>query len=298
MKNGKSGSDLLRTEFKKFPPARVVLRALRRIGTWVIPEGRSNPYSFTHAKTYWQNVPRGFGATFNTRRLQDVSDEELLAAFEKELGLAENKSPERKVGFRKAMESIAGISRPNVMDYGAGMGFYGFEILALHPGAHVTFADINENNLKTVDRIAKRKNLHHRMSLILVRDEKAQDFHSDRQFDLVLSMGVLHHTPHARDIVRKITPFLKEGGIFQVMLYNDDFLRRAEQGAGRRLNTSAFGKVTDPEVAGLANPYSEAYDLEKTKLLFDGYEFVSVESPTVFYNTCHFKKTPHDNFNH
>lgn len=263
---------------------------IRKVGSLIIPAGAAKPYSFNCAKEYWQNVPRAQGGNpLNTRELKYMLDEDLVRAFDKEIKIARKKE-ERKVGFSLAVDSIAALDVPEVMDYGSGIGFYGFEIMARHHGARVTFVDIHDTNLTTIIRIARSKELIDRMSCEVVRDEQARDLVFDKQFDLIVSMGVLHHTPYALQIVRNLTRFLKEKGIFQVMLYNYTYLRHMESVAGKRLNVSNFGAMTDPVVGDLSNPFSEAYDDGKAQRLFQGYELVTAVYPNPYYNIYQFRK--------
>ena len=269
------------------------LRApLRKLGAAILPAGRAERYEFDRAREYWRNVPRAEGGhPFNTADLPLLSDEQLLRDVEREMAIARDK-PERRIGLSRAMESIAAINAPRVMDYGSGIGFYGFGILERHPGAHVTFADINESNLTAIRRIAGLKGMEGRVDCLPVRDEQARDLIPGSPFDLMASMGVLHHTPYARQIVQHLTPFLKRGGIFLVMLYNYTYLRQEEAGAGRRLNVASFGARTDPEAGHMSNPYSEPYDDAKAKRLFEGYELIGADHPNPCYNTYRFRKPP------
>lgn len=254
------------------------------------PEGPGRPYDFGRARRYWLNVPRAQGGNpFHTPDLTRVSDEALLQDFDREVAIAREKE-ERRVGFRLAHESIADAASPQVMDYGCGIGFYGMEMLARHPGARVTFVDINEETLAAVARIARAKGWGGRSAFRQVMDERARDLTFDEPFDLIMAMGVLHHTPHAPEIVGHLSPFLKEGGIFLVMLYNRTYLRRWEIQVGRRLTESRFGALTDPRVGNLTNPYSEAYDDDKAKRLFAGYELLSADYPDPCYNMYRFRK--------
>ena len=69
--------------------------------------------------------------------MKSISDEELILQFNGEQKKARDKY-ERKLGFQRAFESIIDIENPLVMDYGSGIGFYGFEILNHFPNALVT----------------------------------------------------------------------------------------------------------------------------------------------------------------
>ncbi|OGW79498.1 MAG: hypothetical protein A2Z83_06010 [Omnitrophica bacterium GWA2_52_8] len=252
---------------------------------------REDQYSFETAVKYWTNVPRAKGGNpLNTGNLTQIPVETVVKIFEDERRKALKKK-ERRVGFETAREILSGLKSPRVLDYGSGFGFYGFEILDRHPESNVTFADIQENNLRSIQRVAECKGWKNRMSTFTVRHEQGRDLHFDQPFDFMISMGVLHHTPYASEIVRRLTQYLKPGGLFQVLLYNPTYRRCMERITGKKMSFSAFGKQTDPSVGILDNPYSDVYDEEKTRQLFYGYELVRSEHPHLFYDIYQFRKT-------
>jgi 2-polyprenyl-3-methyl-5-hydroxy-6-metoxy-1,4-benzoquinol methylase len=234
------------------------------------PDRRDSDYSFDKARSYWGNVPRAQGANpINTDQSRSMSDGEVVEQFQAELAMARQKD-ERKIGFKRALELVEDLEAPRVMDYGSGAGFYGHEILRCHEGARVTFVDINPNNLAMVERISNATGLGDRADYTVVTDPRARNLEYPQDFDVIMSMGVLHHTPHARAIVARITSFLKPGGIFLSLLYNPRYWKDMARSARRRINTTSFGRMTDPSVDGAENPYSEPYDLRKARRLFEG----------------------------
>tara|TARA_B100000945_G_scaffold321092_1_gene333784 strand:- start:4424 stop:5272 length:849 start_codon:yes stop_codon:yes gene_type:complete len=254
--------------------------------------GLAKEYNFQKAKDYWHNVPQAQGATpWNTKKLKNISDDDLIEQFNKEQ-IKSRKKDERKLGFSLALKSINELKDPLIIDYGSGIGFYGFEILDKFQSAKVTFIDINKANLLIIDRIAKIKGYSKRVKTIQVEDERAEKLNLSEQYDFIISMGVLHHTPHAKKIVSNLTLFLKKDGIFQVMLYNKHFKKRLSIYKGYKISNSEFGELTDPEINNLKNPYSEDYDDKKTLRLFgDQYRMISKDYPTTDYNTYRFLKT-------
>ena len=267
-----------------------LLPVIRKAGALIISPRTSIPYDFQRAQEYWGNVPRAKGGNpFDTVRLKSLTDQEVVTEFDREGEIARQKN-ERRLGYVLALETLGKLENPKVMDYGCGIGFYGMEILLQHPTACVTFVDINPENLAVVQRIANAKGFADRVDFVPVRDPEARDFDSPVLYDLIVSMGVLHHTPHAAQIVHNLSNFLKPGGIFQVMLYNYHYLKETQESAGRKLSFSGFGERTDPKVGDLSNPYSEPYDDEKAQQLFQGYSMVSADYPNPWYNTYRFRR--------
>lgn len=269
---------------------RASIRTLRRIGGFVRPDRDRGNYRFDRAQSYWRHVPRAQGGDpFRTQRLDDVPDDELVTDFATELDIARLK-PERKLAFGLAEKSVDGIARPLVLDFGSGIGFNGFELMARRPDARVTFADIAGENLAAISRIAAARGLS--IETVLVREEDASDLADLGPFDLIVSMGVLHHTPFADAIVERLVGFMKPGGIFAAMLYNDRYLRVARGWAGRRLRAAGagFGRLTDPTVDGDANPYSRAYTEAEAIELFASLELIDIHHPEPTYTTFRFRK--------
>tara|TARA_Y100001968_G_C19353372_1_gene715892 strand:+ start:55 stop:906 length:852 start_codon:yes stop_codon:yes gene_type:complete len=250
-------------------------------------------YNFDLAKDYWHNVPKAEGSNpFNTKSLESITDNDLNEQFKSEQIIARKKQ-ERQLGYNLIINNLKNVENPNVMDYGSGIGFYGFEVLEKVPSSCVTFVDINKQSLHIISRIAKVNGLENRVKTQIVKESNASDLNfDDNYFDLIISMGVLHHTPYAADIVTKLTPSLKRKGIFQVMLYNDYFMKRLSRKKEKKLNVASFGEMTDPPINGMKNPYSEPYNDNKTKDMFGNqYDMISSDYPTCDYNTyCFLKK--------
>lgn len=271
-------------------PARIALALAGRAGAVVLPAGEASAYSFDTARRYWRNVPRAQGGNpLDSSALAGFIDDDFLSTIDGEVEIARTKR-ERKLGFALAEESLQGIGRPRVLDYGSGIGFYGFDLLDKRPDARVTFADINPENLATIRRLATLRGLGDVVETTLVTVPDASNLSFNEPFDLIVSMGVLHHTPYAPAIVRHLTRFLRPGGIFQVMLYNDAYFRREQRATGRKLNATTFGARTDPRVGAMANPFSEPYDRRRAEQLFAGYELLSFDQPEPEYDMYRFCK--------
>jgi SAM-dependent methyltransferase len=203
-------------------------------------------------------------------------------------GLCDN--VERQAGFRLLRDAMGLTPVTRVMDYGSGLGFYGFEVLLTNPSAHVVFADISKPNLAIIRKIAAGKGHGRRVEVAWVSDPQARNLTFALPFDLIISMGVLHHTPHAKAIVKHVSGFLKPGGLFLSLLYNYKFREDLERAVDSRLSNAGFGARTDPLVGGTANPYSEPYDEGKARSLFDNYTLERVEHPIEWFDLYLFRK--------
>lgn len=66
---------------------------------------------------------------------------------------------------------------------------------------------------------AARRNVRGDNASFIRADLRCLPFRS-RSFDLILSLGVLHHTPSTRDSFKRLLPFLKPGGTIAVWVYD------------------------------------------------------------------------------
>lgn len=114
------------------------------------------------------------------------------------------------VGFEK-------YANKKVLEVGCGVGT-DLSQFAEH-GAVVTGIDLSE---KSVVLAKKRFEIFGLKGDLKVGDAENLPF-VDNQFDLVYSIGVLHHTPDTQKAINEIYRVLKPGGQTIVMLYNKNF---------------------------------------------------------------------------
>lgn len=103
-------------------------------------------------------------------------------------------------------ESLAGKT---LLDVGTGSGRHSFH--AAQAGAHVTAVDLGDS----ID--VARRNLPDSV-LAVQADAEALPFEPE-SFDLVMSIGVLHHLPDTERALRSIARYAKPGGHVHVYLY-------------------------------------------------------------------------------
>lgn len=118
-----------------------------------------------------------------------------------------------------------GLSREEVtdklvLDAGVGIGRHA-EVLAGWD-ARVVGVDLSEAVETARDNLARFPN-----ALVMQADIGALPFKPE-SFDIIYSIGVLHHTPGTRVFAEKLLPLLKPGGVLAIWVYPPKFQRRGE----------------------------------------------------------------------
>lgn len=133
--------------------------------------------------------------------------------------------------FQKTGWQPAELCGRRVLDAGCGMGRFA-EICA-EARAEVHAVDSSE----AVD--ACRRNLAHHSNVFVYQADIMSLPFADGSFDLIYSIGVLHHTPNTRAAFERLVPLLAPGGQIAVWVYSSR-LRRSVGGELLRPLTRAL----------------------------------------------------------
>jgi len=231
---------------------------------------QKKPYSLDRAREYWKYAPSSIGRVkISSERLIQLSDVDLKTFVERSI---QRRTIEQGAdAYRNRVSSW--IEKENVMnllDFGCGLGQDGVHF-AKTLGIRVTFADIVPANAKLVSRYSKIWGISSE-GIYISCDPKEYEF--PETYDAIFANGVLHHTPEAREIILNLKRFLKPNGLFICMLYTRKVLERTQ---ARTLDEFA---VVSEGVASVVNPYSDFYDVEKTKGVFEEFELLET------FQTC------------
>jgi SAM-dependent methyltransferase len=118
---------------------------------------------------------------------------------------------DRKIFLYDSQLSEACLKGKVVLDAGCGMGRY--TAVAAGMGAEIIGLDLSKSVLK-----AYKKTRPHPFAYIIQADITRLPFRKG-QFDVIYSLGVLHHTPDARQSFLQLAQRLKDKGIISVWLY-------------------------------------------------------------------------------
>ncbi len=106
-----------------------------------------------------------------------------------------------------------------VLEIGCGIGTD--TISFARNGALVTAVDLSEKSLEIAKKRAEVFGLADRITFVHANAEQLAQSIAPKQYDLVYSFGVIHHTPHPRKVVEEVRRhFIRPGSVFKVMVYN------------------------------------------------------------------------------
>jgi len=199
----------------------------------------------------WEAVPTTHTEFVSTNRLLALSDDALLAEWEKARADITTGPEWEHRGWYHALyaDSMRG---KKVMDIGAGFGVD--SITFAQHGARLTFVDLVETNLQVLARLCKI------LGLVDAKFVLFQDLHSlkplDTDYDAIMAMGSLHNAPEhvMQPEYQELVRHLKIGGRWLQLAYPRS--RWIREG---RMPFSKWGEHTDPG----KTPWCEWYDLPK-----------------------------------
>ena len=102
----------------------------------------------------------------------------------------------------------------SIIEFGCGTGWLS-NSLAYYYKKNVLGVDFTEKALDKAKQISRDMNLKSRF-----KHSNIFDYSDDKKYDLVISLGVLHHTEDCKAAFKAISKFVKPGGFLYVGLYH------------------------------------------------------------------------------
>jgi 2-polyprenyl-3-methyl-5-hydroxy-6-metoxy-1,4-benzoquinol methylase len=217
------------------------------------------PYETLRKK--WVEVPSGNSVFEKTTNLMQLSDDALVAQWEKARKDITTGPEFAHRGWYHALYADF-IRGKKVMDIGSGFGVD--SITFAQHGAKITFVDLVESNLNVLQRLCGI------MRLMDVQFVHLRDLDSlrplDTDYGVIMAMGSLHHAP--MDILKpeyqELLRHLKVGGRWLQLAYPKS--RWVRDGRPRFAH---WGLTTD----GAGTPWAEWLDPEKLLSMFGSAKF-------------------------
>jgi len=217
------------------------------------------PYDTLRKK--WVEVPIGAGTYNKTTRLLELSDDELLAEWEKARRDITTGADFTHRGWYHLLYAD-GMREKKILDVGSGFGVD--PITYAQHGARVTFVDLVETNLKVLGRLCKI------MGINDVRFVLFKDLDSlkplDTDYDFIMAMGSLHNAPEKvmKPEYQELIKHLKVGGRWLQLAYP-----RSRWISEGRESFSRWGLFTD----GPGTPWCEWLDVDKLLRMLEPAKF-------------------------
>lgn len=168
----------------------------------------------------------------------------------------------------------------NVLEIGCGIGTD--TVSFARAGAHVTAVDLSEESLKLSKKRAEVYGLD--IEFIHANAEELSKYVPRRDYDLVYSFGVIHHTPDPFKVMEEIQKIMKPGSVLKMMVYNKIcwkvlwILMRYGKGAFWRLDEL----IAERSEAQTGCPYTYTYTKHSIKPMLRGFVPTSIEVDHIF----------------
>jgi SAM-dependent methyltransferase len=174
------------------------------------------------------------------------------------------------VPFARALHEYDRFAGSRVLDVGSGNGYVLSRYAAA--GAHVYGIDLTHTG---VGLCRQRFALGGLSGHFTVGSAEDLPFPSE-SFDLVCSMGVLHHTPRTEQAVREVHRVLRPGGRLIVMFYHRNSFHYRVLFPLRRLLAGKSLQQSVNEVDGVGNPKGDVYSRDELRALLRGFRDLEI----------------------
>ncbi len=112
-----------------------------------------------------------------------------------------------------------------ILDAGCGTGLYTFTLLKKFRNVHITAFDVSMAMTEKMEHVVQKNGLNSRVK-IFNSDITEQLPLVEKQFDLIVTGGVLEYVQNPERVVKNLAAHLKPGGYFLNSLVRDNFVAR------------------------------------------------------------------------
>lgn len=180
--------------------------------------------------------------------------------------------------FVPILNKLPLTANTSVLEAGSGTGWL-LNGLALYHKVDGTGIDINDKAVSFANKASKKLNLSSRFY-----ETDIFDYNPDKQFDVIISYGVLHHTKDCHLAIKHLSQFLKKDGFLVLGLYHtsrrpflDYFYRLSEYLSIRQLKKEFFkfkyGAYSNDKTVLDSIFYDQVYNPHETQ-----HSFVEIKS--------------------
>jgi SAM-dependent methyltransferase len=170
-----------------------------------------------------------------------------------QLDSASARSESRDAFVQKTGLSLQELRGKLVLDVGCGMGRFA-EVVA-EAGARVVGVDLSRAVDAAASNLARFEN-----AAVVQADLFSPPFATEA-FDVIYSIGVLHHTPNTRKAFLSLIPHLRKGGRIAIWVYSRSLRWRTVMSVLYRLGTTRISRERLSRWSRIAGPVGEVQRL-------------------------------------
>jgi len=183
-----------------------------------------------------------------------------------------------------------------VLEIGCGIGTD--TVNFARAGALITAVDVSSESLKVAKKRARVFNLQNMIIFYQANAEKLSQYVPIKQYDLVYSFGVIHHTPHPEKVISEIKKFMHQKTVLKIMIYHRYswktlwILLKYGKGAFWKLD-ELLAHYSEAEIG---SPVTYVFSKQEAKKLLTGFKILEMKIDHIFpyivpeYRQYHYKK--------
>ena len=171
-----------------------------------------------------------------------------------------------------------------VLEVGCGIGTDSINFA--RAGAELTAVDLSGESLRIARQRATVMGVEDRIEFVEANAEELTSAVSDKQYDLIYSFGVIHHTPRPERALAEMRSLAGPGGTLKVMVYHRDSWKvlwiLVAEGRGRFWNADALIAKYSEAQTGCPVTYSYSRREARELIEHNGFRVEEVSVDHVF----------------